>query len=118
MEELSPIDKIDVVLSIFKPSTYVLQYGENKQLIRFKLLNDKQESFGERLLDEILFKLEKDGYLRSETDCHVIRDGIAYKADHKIYKLTFEGELFIIKGGYNQQSINLDQKKIELRGMI
>lgn len=116
MEDPTPIEKIDLVLSIFKPSAFKREYGETKLLIRQQVHTEIEE----RLLEEILFKLEKDGYLRSETGGHVMREEKTYNADPKIYKLTFEGELFQIKGGYTQElkDINASNRVERIRILI
>jgi hypothetical protein len=99
VNEISIANKMDMVLAVFKPLDYVLEYGETKKLIKEKLLG--KVNIGDRLLDEILEKLEKDQYLRSVSSGHVIRKEITYIADPKIYLLTVEGELFIYNGGYS-----------------
>jgi hypothetical protein len=101
VNEISIANKIDAVLSIFKPSDYILEYGETRKLIKEKLIGNA--NIGDRLLDEVLEKLEKDQYIRSVADGHVIRKEIIYIADPKIYLLTIEGELFIYNGGYSEQ---------------
>lgn len=101
MAELSPFDKIDLVLSLFRPHISIQEVGETKKTIQDKLLNEKHVNIEERLLIEILFKLEKDQYLRSVSDGHIRRNEIDYHADPKIFTLTFEGELFILSGSYN-----------------
>lgn len=101
MAELSQFDKIDLVLSLFRSHISIQEVGETKKTIQDKLLNEKHVNIEERLLIEILFKLEKDQYLRSVSDGHIRRNEIDYYADPKIYTLTFEGELFLLSGSYN-----------------
>jgi len=115
MAKLSPIDKIDIVLSIFQPNEYILEVGETKKTIQRKLLNEKMINIDERLLDEILFKLDKDQYIKGEYGGSIQRNGQLYIADPKIYKLTFEGELFIISGGYKQAVFNLSQNEKRIK---
>jgi hypothetical protein len=89
MEDPTPIETIDIVLSIFEPSIFKHKYGETQLLLRQKLNKEKMIAVHERLLDEILFKLVKDEYLRIETN--IIPP---------TYRLTFEGELFLLSGSY------------------
>ncbi len=100
MPNIYPFSEIDIVLSIFKPEFGKLEVGETKKTIKHKLLNDKHISIEERLLDEILDKLENDKYLRSVSDGHIIRNGENFKADPKIYTITLIGEIFLLSGGF------------------
>ena len=114
---LSPIDKIDIVLGIFKPFDGKLENGENKETIQRALKNDLIVNIDDRLLNEILFKLEKDSYLRGVESGHIIRDGSNIYAvpGNPIYTLTFEGELFILSGMYKQQTINFLQNEKRIK---
>jgi len=76
-------------------------------------LSTKELVIPERLMNEILIKLQDDGYFRYEAGQTEWFD-VRYE-ERKNYLLTFQGELFQQAGGYTQRVINADrnEKRIE-----
>jgi len=91
----TPIETLDKVLYFFDPN------NRNRGLhnVAIKEGIDKTGiTISRELLQEILYKLVKDEYLRFEVDDLPTANGTI--SDINFYLLTFEGELFQQNGGY------------------
>ncbi|SDP94600.1 hypothetical protein SAMN05428975_3957 [Mucilaginibacter sp. OK268] len=88
MLELSPLNKLDIVLA------YIINKNDNKIFYSDVLSEFKQ--FPKKELTEVILKLEKDGFvLVKETTYNTQPVDCVYS--------TFEGRLFYNNGGYKKQ---------------
>lgn len=98
MNELSPFEKLDLILSMMNnhDATYIQDLAK-------RLNNESEESYYE--VKSILDKLYKDGYV-SKTDTkaeYEIKESLRYLVDPIFYyKITFEGEYLIASEGYQE----------------
>jgi len=107
--KLSPIELLDKVLYIFDSSSKHI--GMHRIQIK-DLLEARGIILIDGLLTEMLFKIEKDGFLRHELgDVQLLNQKVK---DIPFYILTFEGELMQLSGGYAQKSKNDEYKNIRL----
>jgi hypothetical protein len=101
MEELGPIQKLDYIFNQFVSTDD--QPGFTWRMIQDGI-TDNKIAIGNSQLIEILHKLEKDLYIRK------VQGDLRWRGiDHintTYWKLTLEGEVFKIFGGYTQQLID------------
>jgi len=99
---MDSIEKIDTFLNLFYDTPNGLQYDNVWQKMKH-VVDAKFE------VDQILTKLEKDGYLFSKTFVYQID-----KSEGKVWFLSFEGGLFKESGGYKQKIISDSAENIRL----
>ena len=99
MVNLSPIEKLDYVLGFFVKNPSSLGYALGRACI---LISEEKVIDDRRLIEQILTKLVKDGYLKAEEHYSFAGEKLADSGDH--YLLTFDGEAFYEQGGYKAES--------------
>ena len=99
MTEPTPIEKLDAVLDFLnKDHEYQHKVIGVQQGLSIKL--------DEPTVHKILDKLVKDGYadmINIPLDPPINMGGGFFKSSEFTYRITFEGQVFIQKGGYRQQ---------------
>lgn len=106
MAELSSIQKLDVVLFLFNPPSD--SRGLHKVHI-MDLIKEKNIQTTDRLLNEILYKLVKDEYLRTQPG-EALHGLNKVKTDY--YLLTLDGEIFqTVTGGYETEYKSFNAKR-------
>ena len=129
LNELSPIDRLDIVLNFISTNNSVIE-GITAERIDERLKSDginlskfHSKSYSKQIwkdsipqLVKILNKLEQDGYVLSARERHYNTAGSGtYKGDRKYYS-TFEGEVFNEKGGYRRQ-LRLENNRDKLKSI-
>ncbi len=93
-ESYNPFQELDDVLIILATSTSQQSFGLPELSER-----DNLPKYSLNSIKPIVQKLIKDGYIQQEGDA---------------YSITFEGKLFVQKGGYTQQAKNDSAESIRL----
>ena len=111
---LSPIQKIDEVLSYLNKQKYppVKTIGEITNDLSDTIKSDQSE------LLLILEKLKKDGNVNTEErNIHVINDSVDTFYKETLYIITYEGKLLCDQNGYSQKVINQNAENIRVAAL-
>jgi hypothetical protein len=102
---VSPIQKLDAVLRFISFSSYADGISKSANLYIWFKNQTKIELEGSEFL-EVLNKLVSEKYVREE-----IRNDPETEEALSFYSRTFDGKYFSTKGGYEQESKSLDERK-------